>query len=286
MHPAKPPAKKKHACAVLHCWPPSWPPWPPAEHAEPPVEHAAVFSRVSSSLPHAICAFAGGALPHTILSCCQGTLLELFDTKAVLPLRATCRDAEFAVAAHPWDDLETVIHGNLGPALLFGTGPGVQKGAWRGCFPRARGANVSGKGYSNPNGRRAPVVDADFVHFVGLRRLNMSLCSAVTGAAFAHLAGIQSLDMSECHQRTITDAAFVPLAGIQSLIMAGCTQITDAVFMPLAGVHSLDMSECNQRSITDAAFVPLAGIQSLRMSSCNQATITDAAFVPLAGIRA
>ena len=48
-----------------------------------------MFKRLSSSLQpqDAICAFAGDALPHTILSCCQGTLLSMFSTRTVLSLR-------------------------------------------------------------------------------------------------------------------------------------------------------------------------------------------------------
>jgi hypothetical protein len=66
-------------------------------------EHAASLARISASRSPqgAIAAFAGGALPHTILSCCQGALLAMFSTQDVLPLRATCRDAVAAVAAHP-----------------------------------------------------------------------------------------------------------------------------------------------------------------------------------------
>ena len=217
-----------------------------------PGEQAAAFARISSSRrpQDAIAAFAGGALPHTILSSFPGTLLGMFDTRSVLPLRATCRDAVAAVAAQPWDDLGTVIRGNVGPALLP-SGPGVQKGAWRGCFPRARGANVVGyveqRDSSYPGGRRTPVVDANFVHLVGLRRLHMSFCTSVTDAAFVHLAGIKCLHMSCCYQPTITDAAFTPLAGIQSLNMSGCDQrtITDAALVPLAGIQSLDLGGCS-----------------------------------------
>ena len=272
-------------------------------------EHAAALARVSSSRSpqDAIAAFAGGALPHTILSCCQGTLLDMFSTQAVLPLRATCRDAAAAVAGHPWDDLETAIRGYVGPTLLP-TGPGAQKGAWRACFPRARGASLSEDPWSGPC-RRTPVVDADLAHLAGLRRLRLRWCRKVTDAAFVHMGGIQSLDMSHCplvtdagfahlrgikslnmqrcSQPTITDAAFAHLVGIQHLEMNCCDQptITDAAFVHLRGIQSLDMTGCWQSSITDAAFVPLAGIQSLDMSFCDQPTITDAAFVSLAGIQ-
>jgi hypothetical protein len=75
--------------------------------------------------------------------------------------------------------MNTVIHGSI--AL------------WRACFPRAISANVAQGGkdnWRNSNGRRTPVVDADFVRFVGLRALNMSMCTQVTDAAFVHLKGI------------------------------------------------------------------------------------------------
>ena len=255
-------------------------------------EHATSLARVSASRSpqDAIAAFAGGALPHTILSCCQGTLLYMFNTRTVLPLRATCRDAAAAVAAYPWDDLETVICGNLGPSLRRQKAKGVraQRGAWRGCFPRAVGANVTAiQAEDGSPWRRRALVDADCVHLKGLRRLVMSACNSVTDAALVHLAGIQSLDMSLCDQSTITDAAFVHLAGVRSLRMRWCRQatITDAAFAPLAGIQSLDMSWCNQATITDAAFVPLAGIQSLDMSGCDQPTITGAAMAQLSGIQ-
>ena len=135
-------------------------------------------ARISSSLRQqdAICAFAGGALPHTLLSCCQGALLGMFSTKAVLPLRATCKDTAAAVASHPWEDRETVILCSIG--------------GWRACFPRARCANVR-MGAVAGSWRRTPVMDADFVHFVGLWELSMSYCWEVTDAAFVHLQGIR-----------------------------------------------------------------------------------------------
>ena len=231
-----------------------------------------MFARVSASLQpqDAICAFAGGALPHTILSCCQGTLLGMFSTKAALPLRATCKDTAAAVAAHPWEDMETVILGSIG--------------GWRACFPRARCANV--RSWSRGGVvRRIPVVDADFVYFVGLWELDMSLCRAVTDAAFVHLRGIRVLDMTDCNQPTITDTGLAHLAGIQKLSICGCTQatLTNAAFAPLRSIRVLNMSSCQQ--LTDAAFAHLKGIHTLLMWSCNQPTITDAALAHLKGIK-
>ena len=243
----------------------------------------ASLARISASRSpqDAIAAFAGGALPHTILSCCQGALLAMFSTQAVLPLRATCRDAVAAVAAHPWDDLETVICGNVGSALrnARARGPRPQRGAWRACFPRAVGANLTEvQADDGSPWRRRAVVDADLAHLKGLRRLVMSACNRVTGAAIVHLAGIQSLDMSLCDQGCITDAAFAHLTGIKSLRMQWCRQaaITDAAFVHLAGIQSLDMSGCDQVTITDAAFVSLAGIKQLDMRSCAPGLIAAA----------
>jgi hypothetical protein len=192
-------------------------------------------------------------------------------------LRLTCRELKQAVADFPWEDMKTVIRGSIS--------------LWRACFPRARGANMGQRyGYEpwqNPSGRRTPVVDADLVHFVGLRALNMRCCRQVTDAAFVHLRGIQKLNMSDCCQATITDAAFEHLKGIQVLDMSCCNQatITDAAFEHLKGIQKLNMNNCNQATITDAAFEHLKGIQRLSMSYCTQATITDAAFENLKGIQ-
>jgi hypothetical protein len=210
----------------------------------------------------------------TIVSIVGVVLLPFFDTREACSLRLVCRELKQAVADFPWEDMGTVIRGSI--AL------------WRACLPRARGANVGqriGDGlYHNPNGRRTAVVDGDFVHFVGLRALNISLCRKVTDAAFVHLRGIERLDMSHCDQPTITDAAFAHLVGIQRLSIWYCDQatITDAAFVHLKGIKVLNMSMCSQ--LTDAAFEHLKGIHTLFMWRCSQATITDAAFEHLKGI--
>ena len=205
-----------------------------------------------------------GLTGHTLLAECPGALLEFFFTPEACALRLVCREFQAAVAAYPWEDRRTVILGSIG--------------AWRACFPRARCANVCMFSFRGVV-RRTPVVDADFVHFVGLWELNMHSCVAVTDAAFAHLQGIRVLDMSGCNQPTITDSAFGSLTGsIKNLSMGGCSQptITDAAFVHLAGIHELDICGCNQPTITDAAIVHLAGIQILDMGDCTQ--LTDAAF--------
>ena len=241
-------------------------PWP----AQSPAEHAAMFSRISASRSAApLAAFAGGALPHTLLSACSETLLPFFSTKAVLPLRATCKDAVAAVAAHPWEDMETVILGSIG--------------GWRACFPRARCANV--REWCGDVVRRTPVVDGDFAHLEGLWELGMGGCRAVTDTALAHLRGIRVLDMTFCDQAAVTDAGLAHLVGIQKLSIAYCSQatLTDAALAPLKGIRTLNMSSCPQ--LTDAAFAHLQGLHTLLMAHCSQPTITDAALAHLGGIQ-
>ena len=231
-------------------------------------------------------ALAGGN-GRTLLAECPGALLHFFSTPQACALRLVCREFRAAVAAHPWEDMQTAIPGSIG--------------GWRACFPRARSANV------NPLFRRTPVVDADFVHFAGLweldmrssravtdaafvhlrgiRVLTMCWCTAVTDAAFVHLRGIRALDMTGCDQRAITDAGLAQLAGIQRLCIWGCSQatLTDAAFAPLRGIRVLNMSCCPQ--LTDAAFAHLQGIHTLHMWRCHQPAITDAALAHLRGIQ-
>ena len=167
-------------------------------------------------------------------------LFPFFDTREACSLRLVCRELKQAVADFPWEDMGTVIRGSI--AL------------WRACLPRARGANVRMYDLHEGPVRRIPVVDGDFVHFVGLRALNMSCCWQVTDAAFVHLRGIQELDMSFCDQATITDAAFEHLKGIEKLNMCYCFQetITDAAFQHLKGIKVLYMYHCRAECIQAA----------------------------------
>ncbi len=101
-----------------------------------------VFARISASRgAHPVCAFAGGALPEggtTLLHICARVLLPLLDSAAVLPLRASCREAAAATAAHEWQDCATLVRGRVA--------------AWRACFPRALAANLA-----TLDGRREPL---------------------------------------------------------------------------------------------------------------------------------
>ena len=215
---------------------------------------------------------AGGG-QETLLSEVGFVLLPLFTTADACALRLVCREFLAAVCEHPWEDRRTVIMGSIA--------------AWRACFPHVRCANVCKEDVnSDDKMRTAPVVNADFVHFEGLRELYMAGCKDVTDAAFVHLRGIHTLDMSFCSQPTITDAAFAHLRGIQKLNISGCGQLTDAAFVHLRVIHTLYMWSCDQPAITDAAFVHLRGIHTLVMNGCRQATITGASFSSLLSIHA
>ena len=216
--------------------------------------------------------------PDSVLSHSYGALLPMFDTVEATVLRQLCKEFKSTVADFPWEDEKTVIHGSVA--------------AWRACFPRARCANVR---QFYKGGRRTFLVDADFVHFVGVRRLNMSGCRSVTDAAFVHLKGIHTLDMAGCSlgeyyandvyvPPNITDAAFAHLKGIHTLNMSGCSTctITNAAFVHLKGIHTLNMAWCRQTAITDAAFAHLKGIHSLSLFGCTQ--LTSAVFTHLKGI--
>jgi hypothetical protein len=216
---------------------------------------------------------AGGGQETLLSEVGSQYLLPLFTTAEACALRLVCREFLAAVSEQPWDEGEAVIHGSIG--------------AWRACFPRARCANVTSGSFGQlARWRSTPVVDADFVHFEGLRELRMVGCTSITDAAFVHLRGIHTLYMSDCSQVGVTDAAFAHLSGIHTLFISGCNQagITDAAFAHLRRILALYMGGCDQAGITDAAFAHLRGIHTLSLSGCSQAGITDAAFAHLRGI--
>jgi hypothetical protein len=196
-----------------------------------------------------------GGTQETLLSEVGPVLLPFFTTRDACALRLVCREFLAAATEHPWEDRRTAIKGSIA--------------AWRACFPRARCASVRRLLFVSvaPGAevRKAPVYDADLVHFAGLRELNMAYCTNVSDAAFVHLRGINSLEMQGCYQ--LTDAAIAHLAGIQRLGMHYCDSITDAAFVHLRGIQLLNIGYCRQ--LTDAAFVHLRGIKTLFMWDCK-----------------
>ena len=166
----------------------------------------------SQAARHTRIPLAGGT-QETLLSEVGPVLLRFVSTADACALRLVCCEFLAAVSEHPWEDRRTAIKGSIR--------------AWRACFPRARCANVQMDDDDFGNEvRTAPVVDADFVHFEGLRELYMAGCTDVTDAAFVHLRSIHTLDMSYCNQPAITDAAFAHLAGVQRLSIRRCNQAT------------------------------------------------------------
>jgi len=220
--------------------------------------------------------FAGGPLeewPSTLWRSIRFVILPMFKTSEANNLRLVCKEIKKDIEEYPWKDMKTLIKGNINN--------------WRNCFPNAKGANVTQYHYAyNPSGRRTPVVDENFLNFVGLEELDIPFCLHITDAAFTHLSGIKKLNMQFCHQ--ITDAAFIYLEGIHTLNISGIPEkekkITDEAFKYLKGIKNLNMHGCNQLTITDAAFKYLEGIHTLNMSSCDQPTITNEAFKHLKGI--
>jgi hypothetical protein len=205
--------------------------------------------RLRAAAAQMLVPLAGGG-QETLLSEVGFVLLPLFTTAEACALRLVCREFLAAVREHPWEDRDTVIKGSIA--------------AWRACFQHALCANVQYLEWSGgPNRRAAPVVDADFVHFEGLREFYMAGCRDISDAAFAHLRGIHTLDMGACDQPAVTDAAFAHLVGVQRLSIDSCAHatITDAAFAHLRGIQLLNISWCSQ--LTDATFVHLRGIHTL-----------------------
>jgi hypothetical protein len=65
-------------------------------------------------LPMARIALAGSA-GRTLLVECPSALLQFFGTPEACVLRLVCREFQAAVAAHPWEDRDTVIPGEHWP---------------------------------------------------------------------------------------------------------------------------------------------------------------------------
>jgi hypothetical protein len=133
--------------------------------------HAASYTRIP---------LAGGGEETLLSEVGSQYLLPLLSTRDACALRLVCREFLAAVSEQPWEDRETVIRGSIA--------------AWRACFPRALCANVRCRDeydddeWDTPPGRLGTVVDADFVHFEGLRELSLELCRDISDAALCTCA--------------------------------------------------------------------------------------------------
>lgn len=188
----------------------------------------------------------GTQTDRSVLAHAGGHLLDFISSYDACALRATCLEAKYVCDNFPWEDVG--YWSDFDQQWYPGT-PILSLQAlitWRKCFPRARGANLSGSAF---------LLDEHVEKY---------------------LKGAKSLDISACEH--LTDACFVHLRGIKKLVMSECVQFSDAIFPYLKNIHTLIMGNCNQTSITSAAFEHLKGIHTLIMYNCDQVTITDTAF--------
>ena len=134
------------------------------------------------------------------------------------------------------------------PKVDFYFGPLIEGplAVWRAANPGAVVANVAW---------RVDLRDADFVHLVGLKAVNMDGCTGITDAGLAHLTGIHTLYINGCPG--ITDSGLAHLTGIHTLSMCDCTGITGAGLAHLRGIHNLDMTGCAPDAIDSARAVGL-----------------------------
>jgi hypothetical protein len=227
----------------------------------------------------------GPQTDRSVLAHASGHLLEFISTYDACALRATCFEAKDACDHFPFEDVG--YWSDVDKQWYPGT-PIVTLEAlatWRRCFPKARGANLSGSAFLR---------DEHIERFLkGAKSLDISACEHLTDACFVHLRGIKKLVMSECIQ--FSDAIFPHLKNIHTLIMGNCyqTSITSAAFEHLKGIHTLVMYNCDQHTITDKAFEYLQeGMVSLQkplhtvlIGNMDQATLTSATLYHLKGVK-
>lgn len=148
--------------------------------------------------------------------------MRFFTTKEACELRLVHGEFCEAVAATPWRDARTRISGLIA--------------AWRSCFPNAQAASVR---------HRNDLVDADFVHFRGLRDLDMAHCfGKVSDVAFVNLRGIDSLGMNKCRLSGITPSFLTHLKGIQELdLRVHDLPFSDEDVESLSGARSVSVND-------------------------------------------
>ena len=103
---------------------------------------AAMYARLSSTRGGLgpILRFAGGPeaeWPCGLFRTLRYVLLPMLTMPEAITLRLVCKELKREVEKYPWEDMETVIRGYVGARVGEREG---QRGAWRACFPRARGA--------------------------------------------------------------------------------------------------------------------------------------------------
>lgn len=178
-----------------------------------------MYKRLSSSRsPTAsITDFAGGPNPHTMLSSMSGTLLSMFNTQNVRPLRTVCKDFKNAIADQPWSNRHNVKD--------------LEK--WRACFPRAITVDLSNN-----------VTDADCVHLQGVQSIHAPYCWRLTGADFNLICWwLEVLDIKGCCN--ITDDNLGQLVNLKRLDITCCRSLTGVALDSLINLTDLRVCRCN-----------------------------------------
>lgn len=175
-------------------------------------------------------------------------LLRFFTMREARELRLVSREFKHNVEVTPWNDLTSMI----GLRSYHFVGPCIR--LWRECFSQAIAACILSY-------REHRLYDEDFIHFQGLRTLDISGCSGFTDAASPHLQELHTLKMSGCSG--FTDAAFPYLQGLRTLDMSDCTGFTNAAFLYLHKLVTLTITGC--ASITNDTLVHFRGICSLKL---------------------
>jgi hypothetical protein len=206
-----------------------------------------MYKRISSSRwkDAEIVAFAGGPSDYTMLSSCWHSLLPMFDTKTILPLRLVCREFEGTIRRYRWSDKVTPIYKHIY--------------MWRACFPYAIAANLSEMSKK--------LVDADLFHLQNMDYLDLRSCYELTGATFHYLRGINTLKINGCFR--IKPDAFMYLTGVQNLEMTCCKAMGEDAFRYLRGTYDLHLELCFCNHDAAVAALGIRNIQKLITHGCN-----------------
>lgn len=216
-------------------------------------------------------------------------LLDFIDTRDATQLRLCSVEYRDAVAAHPWADTNT---------------PVLDMDAWRACFPRARGAAVTGA-LAHAEAVMAPPAAHSLSlacctsaglneawaarHLGGRRLVSLRLPGCeLAPDVLAALAGsgVQEVDLLGCRLRSrhLTEADLAHVASATSLRLARClgARLGAGAFKALTRLVKLDVTACG--GVTDAAFRGghLPALRVLDVSLCPR--LTDAALAELGGL--
>ena len=125
---------------------------------------------------------------------------------------------------------------------------------------------------------RTGITDEQLVHFIGVKKINLSFCSKITDKGLAHLKDVIYINLRGCS--LITDAGLAHLAEVEEIGLTDCLLITDAGLAHLKDVKNINLTGCSK--ITDVGLAHLKDVISIILSGCKK--ITDAGLVHLEGV--